>query len=193
MFPSCLLSLFLSVDWSQKPCSPLPPWQRDSKSEQSKAPKEISHSNRNSLKVSTFFSRIQIFQLIEKDILGIYQYFLLYLKTKTINSVLGVREGETHIKYERTDYLINALNSEEKIFLYCNSRFSTQNYHFMCARVPFKDHILPALKSSLPFAVTKLKMWEINVFLKKSYLTLNITFPFPSSVSAYSNFPRCSR
>lgn len=102
---SCLLSLFLSVDWSQQPCSPLPPWQHDSKPEQSKAPKEISHSNRNSLKVSTFFSRIQIFQLIAKDILGIYQYFLPHLKTKTIKSVLGIREGETHIKYERTDYL----------------------------------------------------------------------------------------
>lgn len=177
---SCLLSLFLSGDWSQQPCSPLHSGQDDSKSEQSKTPKEISYSKGNSLKVSTFSIWIQIFQLITKDILGIYQYFLPHLNTKTIISVHGITEGETHIKCEGTDYLINVLNSDEKIFLYCSSSFLMQTYHLICESVPFKNHILPVLKSPLHFAVTKLKMWEINVFSKKSYLTSNITFPFPS-------------
>lgn len=108
--------------------------------------------------MSTFTSRIQIFQLITKNILGIYEYFLPHLKTKTIISVRGITEGETHTKCEGTDYLINALNSEEKIFLYCSSSFLMQNYHLICESVPFKNHILPVLKSPLHFAVTKLKM-----------------------------------
>lgn len=56
--------------------------------------------------MSTFSSRIQVFQLIAKDILGTYQYFLPHLKTKTIISVHGITEGETHVKYEGTNLLM---------------------------------------------------------------------------------------
>lgn len=121
---SCLLSLFLSVDWSQQPCSPLHPRQGNRKSEQSKMSKEISHSKGNPLKWAYFLAEIQTFELILKDTLGVYQYFLPRLQTKMINSVPCITDGETHIKYEGTSYFINSSNSEVKNFLHCSSRFS---------------------------------------------------------------------
>lgn len=75
--------------------------------------------------MSTFFlAEIQTFELIVKDILGIYQYFLPHLQTKMINIVHCIIKGEIHIKYEGTGYLIYSSNSEVKVFLHCRSRFS---------------------------------------------------------------------
>lgn len=94
------------------------------KSEQSKTFKEILHSKEILWKWAHFLAEIQTFELIVKDILGIYQYFLPHLQTKMINIVHCIIKGETHIKYEGTGYLIYSSNSEVKVFLHCRSRFS---------------------------------------------------------------------